>query len=180
MQGLFFNAIEEAVVTGYGYAAWDGLLAEAGLDGTWTSSGTYADQEVMALVQQAAAVFGLSIQDTLIAVGRQLFIPLFARYPAQHEFRTPEDLLMGLDTVIHVEVRKAFDEATPPRFDVERIDNASLLVRYASERQLCWLAVGLILGCGDAFGRKWEIDHVECVTDEGVERRSCLMVVRDA
>ena len=49
MKGIVFNLLEEAVSSTYGDAAWDRLLDAAGLEGAYTSLGSYDDAEIAAL-----------------------------------------------------------------------------------------------------------------------------------
>ena len=59
MKGIIFHLLEDVVVDTYGEATWDELLDAAGLDGVYTSLGSYDDAEIMALVSAAAAKLAL-------------------------------------------------------------------------------------------------------------------------
>ena len=50
MKGIIFNVTEKAVTELLGEDAWDDLLDDAGLDGDYTALGTYADEDLLALV----------------------------------------------------------------------------------------------------------------------------------
>ena len=50
MKGVVFNLLEEAVIQKHGEDVWDALLDSAGLDGSYTSLGNYADDEMSRLV----------------------------------------------------------------------------------------------------------------------------------
>ena len=54
VKGVIFNILEEVVSTQMGEDAWDGLLDAAGLEGAYTSLGSYPDAEILALVSAAA------------------------------------------------------------------------------------------------------------------------------
>lgn len=55
MKGVVFNIVEEFVTEGWSVDDWDDLLDEAGLDGAYTTLGTYPDAQLGALVEAAAA-----------------------------------------------------------------------------------------------------------------------------
>ncbi len=54
MKGIIFNLVEEVVRNRYGEDTWDELLDAAGLDGAYTSLGSYPDEELLRLVAAAA------------------------------------------------------------------------------------------------------------------------------
>lgn len=54
MKGIVFNLLAEAVTQRFGDEAWDNLLDAAGLEGAYTSLGSYHDAEMFALVEHAA------------------------------------------------------------------------------------------------------------------------------
>ena len=58
MKGIIFNVTEKAVTELLGEDAWDDLLDDAGLDGDYTALGTYADEDLLALVSAAATKTG--------------------------------------------------------------------------------------------------------------------------
>jgi len=65
VKGIVFNLLEEAVSSAYGDATWDRLLDAAGLDGAYTSLGSYDDAEIFALVRVASDALGIPPDDVL-------------------------------------------------------------------------------------------------------------------
>ena len=119
MKGVIFNVIEETVRAEHGEDAWDELLDTAGLDGAYTSLGTYPDHEMAVLVQTASAALGLSQEELLRHLGRVGFSRLAARNAdLMIDFKDARSLLLGLNSVIHPEVRKVYPGADVPVFDV--------------------------------------------------------------
>jgi len=51
MKGVVFNAAEAAVVELYDEDTWDDILDAAGVDGVYSSVGSYEDGEMTAIVQ---------------------------------------------------------------------------------------------------------------------------------
>ena len=163
MKGVIFNIVEETVRAEHGENAWDSLLDAAGLTGAYTSLGTYPDQDMAALVAAACQALGVSEEDLLRHLGRQGFGQLAARDPAlMAEFSDSRSLLLGLNSVIHPEVRKVYPGADVPVFEVVSGDPNSLSLSYASKRGLCFFAEGLALGVGDHFGETFVVTQPVC------------------
>jgi hypothetical protein len=176
MKGIVFNLFEQVVVAEHGEAAWDELLDTAGLDGTYTSLGSYADREMMGLVAAAAASFSLEPNDVLRWFGRRSMALLAQSYP---DFFTPHrttlPFVLSVNSIIHPEVRKLYAGAQCPNFDFEEAADGTLLMGYRSERQLCALAQGFIEGAGDYYREAVEVDHRQCI-QHGDPR--CLLAIR--
>lgn len=54
VKGVVFNLLEQAVTDAHGDDVWIDLLEEAGVEGAYTSLGSYPDSEIVALVGAAA------------------------------------------------------------------------------------------------------------------------------
>ena len=61
MKGIIFNLVEEVVTAAYGEDTWDSLLDEAGLDGSYTSLGSYPDEDLFQLVGAASKALGVRL-----------------------------------------------------------------------------------------------------------------------
>jgi hypothetical protein len=163
VKGLLFNVVEDVVTEVMSADTWDDVVERAEVGGAYTSLGNYAEAELTALVGEVAAEAEMSGAETLRLSGRLGFKHLVARAPRLIE-RYPDwkALLSALDDIIHPEVLKIYPDASVPRFDVTT-DGADLIVAYSSERALCALADGLILGTGEWFGTPLTVEHTSCV-----------------
>jgi hypothetical protein len=175
VKGVIFNLLEEVVVTAHGDRVWDDLLDAAGLDGVYTSLGSYDDAEMQRLVSVAATALSISDDEVLRWFGQQAIPNMVQRWPdyfSAHERTLP--FLRSLNSVIHPEVRKLYSGAYCPHFDFTSHQDGSLLIGYRSPRRLCGLAHGFILGAADHYGEKLTVRHLECM-QEGDNR--CLVAV---
>ncbi len=164
MKGVIFNLLEEVVVTTHGSEAWENLLDEAGVDGVYTSLGSYGDDEMMALVGAAGRALSLSDDEVLRWFGQRAIPKMVERWPdffTAHQRSVP--FLRSLNSVIHPEVRKLYAGAYCPHFDFTSPPDGSLLIGYRSPRHLCGLAHGFILGVGDHYGEALTVQHLECM-----------------
>ena len=175
MKGIIFQLLEDVVVDAYGESTWDELLDVAGLDGVYTSLGSYDDAEIFALVSAAAAKLSLPEGEVLRWFGQRAIPGMAKRWPeffTAHQTTLP--FLLSLNDVIHPEVRKLYSGAYCPHFTFTSPPDGSLMIGYRSPRKLCDLAHGFIFGAGDHYGETLVVQHRECMHD-GAD--SCLIAV---
>ena len=166
MKGLVFNLLEEAVIREHGAHAWDGLLEVAGLDGAYTSLGSYPDGEIVALVQAASSALGLPANEVLRWFGRNAMPMLHERYTAFFtKHRSARSFVTSVNDIIHPEVRKLYAGASCPHFHFHDLDDGRMGVAYQSPRHMCWLAHGFVEGAADHYGATVEIEHLSCMLD---------------
>jgi hypothetical protein len=179
MKGIIFNLLEEVVVQELGEEAWEQLLDGAGVEGAYTSLGSYPDEEFVALLQALPSHVGMAPDDLLHWFGRAS-IPLLAqRYPVFFDGHdSTRSLLHALNDIIHPEVRKLYPGADVPIFDLEPVaglepGDQAVTLGYRSARRLCALAEGFIQGTADHFGEQVTIEQPSCML-RGNER--CALV----
>ncbi len=166
MKGVIFNVVEDAVVRGRGEAAWDEILDRSGLEGSWTAIGDYPDEDLIAVIESGATLFGVDADELTTHLGHDALLELADRYPgfvAPHGSATP--FLLTLNDVIHSEVRKLHPSALPPWFRFDQTGDRELLVEYHSHRPLCRLAEGMIRGAASAFGERAIVVHEACARE---------------
>lgn len=163
MKGVLFNVVEDVVTEAMSADAWDDIIDQAGVHGTYTSLGNYDDADLLSIVDATADAVDLDVGDTLRLSGRVGFAHLVKRAPHLLDgFDDWQSVLASLDEIIHPEVRKIYPDAEVPGFATEPIDGG-LLVTYTSRRGLCALADGLILGAGSWFDATLTVTHESCV-----------------
>lgn len=164
MKGIVFNLLGDIVSRKYGANTWDDLLDAADLDGSYTSLGSYPDEELGKLVGAASARLGTPPQDIVRWFGREALPLLAAKYPqffAPH--RDTRSFVLTLNAIIHPEVRKIYPGAETPEFEFAAGPQGSLSVTYRSSRKLCAFAEGLIEGAAKHFGERVTIAHSFCM-----------------
>ncbi|KQV45000.1 heme NO-binding protein [Massilia sp. Root335] len=164
MKGIVFNLLEEAVSNAYGEAAWDRLLDVAGLQGAYTSLGSYDDAEIATLVRTASQALEIPEDTVLRWFGRRAMPLLARRYPAFFDSHANvRSFLLSLNSIIHPEVRKLYPGAHPPVFDFDTSVAGVLKIGYNSPRRLCALADGFMHGAATHFGERIEFEQDECM-----------------
>ena len=163
MKGIVYNLLEECVSREYGADTWDSLLDAAGLDGVYTSLGSYPDQNLFALVAAASDTLGQPADTVIRWFGRHALPILADQYPrffAPH--RTTRSFVLTLNDIIHPEVRKIYPGADVPVFDFDTSSDV-LVMGYRSSRKLCAFAEGLLEGAADHYGELIAITQPQCM-----------------
>jgi Haem-NO-binding len=164
VKGIVFNLLEELVRRDHSEDAWDSLLEAAGLDGAYTSLGSYADEDMMKLVAAASKVLQKPPEAILRWFGRNAMPVLAAKYSSFFATQnTTRPFLLALNDIIHPEVRKLYPGAIVPVFDFDTSSPDILLMGYKSERKLCALAQGFVEGAADHYGEDLSFEHLQCM-----------------
>ena len=164
VKGIVFNLLREVVVRNYSEDVWDDLIDDAGVGGAYTSLGSYPDAEMEALVGAASKRLGLPRNAVLRWFGQQAMPLLFEHYPAFFEGHdTARSVILSVNDIIHVEVRKLYVGAECPHFQFREDDDGSLAMGYVSTRKLCALAQGFVEGAATHYGEPVDFEHTTCV-----------------
>jgi hypothetical protein len=164
VKGIVFNLAEEVVSETHGSDAWDDLLDAAGVDGVYTSLGSYPDDDMHRLIKAGAEAFEVPPYDVLKAIGTGAMPLLAERYPEFFEpHTTARSFTLTVNDIIHPEVRKLYPGADVPEFDFDDTDPDELVITYHSGRQLCALAEGFIEGAAAHYGERAVIRQERCM-----------------
>ena len=173
MKGIIFNVAEATVSQEFGENTWDDLLDDAGLEGSYTALGDYPVEQLMAIVTAASEKLSLPPEDVVRFIGRRGFAILIAKYPDMAVgHQSARSFVLALNEVIHPEVRKLYPGSDVPTFEYRASDEAVLEIEYVSNRQLCYFAEGLIMGCADHFDEIIELSQPVC---QHHGARSCVL-----
>jgi hypothetical protein len=125
----------------------------------------YSDEEFIELVEAAAAASAISRREVLLR---------FGSFTAQHVFRElrPEfyeasagtrQFLLDVELRIHRTLTSTIPDAAPPRLQVGPLGSGGVSITYTSERGLCELLEGLVMGTAAHYGERFDIDQPICV-----------------
>lgn len=163
VKGVVFNVLEQLVARDYGEETWDALLDSAGLNGAYTSLGSYPDEDLAKLVSAAADALHTPADDVVFWFGRNA-LPLFAgRYPQLFEpHESAQSFVLTLNEIIHPEVRKLYPGADVPEFEFD-VGEEILVMGYRSPRKLCSFAEGLLVGAADHYHERLTVEQPLCM-----------------
>ena len=169
MKGMIFNLLEDLIDEKFGEEIMEEIYAQAKLsDGAppFVGPETYPDSDLFAIVTLLSEKTDLPIETLVYEFGKYLFPILANKYPVFLEnMNSPIEFLKTVNDVIHLEVKKLFEAANPPKIIIEQIDSNRAVLHYSSERKLCKLVEGLLDGVGDYFGQKISYSHQQCMQD---------------
>lgn len=163
MKGVIFNILETLVVEHHGEDTWDDLLDAAGVDGIYTSLGSYEDAEFLKLIQTASDALSVPVPDLVRWYGFHAIPIFYQRYPKFFDAHTDtRHFLLTLNDIIHPEVRKIYPGASVPNFEYHDLPDGGLRVVYSSAKKLCVLAEGLIEGAAQHYDERVSITQSKC------------------
>lgn len=176
MKGIILDKLVCFFEERHGLAFREALLSEPGLEsgGAYTAVGTYGTDELETLVDRYCRQTSTDRAAALKLFGEWLFPQLASRFHAVGgDPGGTFELLSVLHNVIHVEVRKLYDDAELPSFEVLERGADRMRVRYESSRRLQDFAEGLILGAVGYYGERIDVgrEEREDATEFILERR---------
>lgn len=166
MKGTIFNTFEAFVSDTFGEEVYEDILDNTTLETSepMVGPGTYPASDLIALVTTAIGILDISLETALIEFGKYAFPKLAQSIPdLMAGLHDAEDFFMGLESVIHTEVRKLDAEANPARFTPEKTADGMLL-HYESPLGLFPLVTGFIEGVSAWYDEP--IDH-EMISSDG-------------
>ena len=75
-----------------------------------------------------------------------------------------------VENYIHVEVKKLYADAQPPKFHFISENESEMVMDYESARCMSHVCLGLIEGCANHFGETIEVNMVPQTDDNSVVR----------
>jgi len=170
MKGILFNLFEGFITDNYGEEKLEEIMSKTKLHTKepFVGPGTYRDEDLIALVNTAAELLGISVPEALRLYGKYSFPNLANKFPIFVEkFKHPKDFLKALDSIIHVEVRKLFRHANTPKFECEDPAPNELKMKYKSKRKLCHLVEGLLEGLAEFYKVPLSYTQTVCALNDG-------------
>jgi heme-NO-binding protein len=123
---------------------------------------TYDPRELDALIQRAAALVARPTAELLRRFGESLFGRFAALYPIFfHEADSAVGFVARLDTFVHGELLKLYDDVEFPRLQCQRPAPDRIEMTYRSPRRLADLAEGLMRGCIAYYGDAIELERTD-------------------
>lgn len=160
MKGIIFTEFLELVEDKFGLAVLDQVLEQAKDSGVYTSVGSYDHQALVKLIVELSQVTGIDANELQRVFGASVFQSLYRTVPASANLSQVNGcfaFIRHVEDYIHVEVKKLYPDAKPPKF--EFIDESSTAVTfdYQSARCMPHVCLGLLQGCADYFGEKIDV-----------------------
>lgn len=177
MHGIVMAELQSFVVARAGAVAWERITYGAGLsDRLYFPLGSYPDDEALTLVAASCRHLHLDTEAFLRAFGRHLVPPLLSTYG--HSLRSDWkslEVLEHSEQTIHARVRHTTPSAQPPMLVTTRTTADEVVIQYRSARRLCYMALGVVDGLGEAYGETLDVSQRRCMLNGDPE---CEIVVQ--
>jgi len=110
MKGIVYTLFSQLVEEKFGIEVWDEILDDVKpeSEGVYTSTDSYDNQELFALVGALSKKTGVDVPDLVRAFGQFSLGEFARRYPVFFENTNAKAFLKSIHDVIHVEVKKLY------------------------------------------------------------------------
>jgi predicted hydrocarbon binding protein len=161
VHGLIFSSLRDYSIARLGTDAateiWDDRIFE--------TADAYDDEWFAAQVERLVVATGTSLDEILRGFGsfaaRTTFVRLHPSY--YEESGDTFTFLLGIEQRIHEMVRATVTGAYPPKLHVQALKDVGVLVSYTSERRLCRMLEGLVLGTAEHYGETLLVEEIQCM-----------------
>lgn len=170
MKGFIFTNFLDFVEKSNGLEMVDQMLGECDLasEGVYSAFNSYEFDELVTLLTYVSKKTDISPQILLESFGRFVFPYLIGKHSYIIEkYSNAIDLIAGIENHIHIEVKKLYEDAELPTFNVVDKKEDSLTIIYTSTRGLTYFAIGLMKETLQFFKVKGTIDMVENYNNDG-------------
>ncbi len=168
MRGLMFNYLLECIESHHSYDIVDTIIEASDVQnqGSYADGGMYEDTDFIKLIVTASKTLQVSDSELMQICGKQIFPPLYKRLLSIYDknaYKTDTinnafDFIVMLEAIHYKEVVKLYPDSIFPHFDVIRRDDFLLEIVYRSQRNLPFLAKGMLEGCIEYFDEALTIE----------------------
>lgn len=170
MKGVVFNLMEKYIEKNLGDGRYEEIMERCTLTTKvpFVGPGTYPDEDLMTIVAETIKMGGIPLPETLRSFGRFCFYKLSEKYPCfVSPYTHPKPFLKSVESIIHVEVKKLYEDAMPPAFTYFDSAPDRLVIQYKSGRRLCQFMEGLIEGVAGHYQSPIKYEQRTCMLDGG-------------
>ena len=170
MKGFIFTNFLDFVEKSNGLDMVDEMLSECDLasEGVYSAFNSYEFDELVSLLTFVSKKTGIEPQVLLEAFDRFVFPYLIGKHSyIVEKYSNALDLIAGIESHIHTEVKKLYEDAELPAFSVVEKTQNSLTLIYTSSRGLTYFAIGLMRETLDFFKVKGKVSMEENYNNDG-------------
>lgn len=178
MKGIIFTEFMELVETKFGLEVLDEVLDRSEDSGVYTSVGSYDHRALVKLIIELSKITGVSSEELQRVFGEYVFKNLYASLPANaslFQCDTCFQFIRHVEDYIHIEVKKLYPEAKPPKFEFINESQTELIFDYKSARCMAHVCLGLIEGCAHYFNQSVIIEMQPQNTDSSHVRFTVML-----
>jgi len=161
VHGLIFASLRDYTVLRLG----EERAVELWANRIFETTEAYDDERFSAQLEGLVVASGDSMDEVQRGFGSFAAKSTFAGlYPGYYAESTDTfTFLLGIEEKIHELVRATIAGAYPPKLHVQPLGEVGVLVSYTSDRRLCDLLVGLVLGTAEHYGEAIVVEELQCM-----------------
>ncbi|QFQ79198.1 heme NO-binding domain-containing protein [Vibrio harveyi] len=162
MKGIIFTEFMELVEERFGLEVLDQVLDLSNDEGIYTSVGSYDHRDLVKLIVNLSKISNIPPEQLQEVFGECVFQNLLKSIPnhaSLQQCSTTFQFVRHVEDFIHVEVKKLYPDANPPKFDFISETQSEMVFDYRSARCMAHVCVGLIKGCATHFDETVIIKH---------------------
>jgi hypothetical protein len=179
MKGIIFNEFMELVEEKFGLDVLDEVLEMSGDEGIYTAVGSYDHRDLVKLIVNLSKKTNIDPETLQQVFGQTVFKTLLASIPESASIGTSSStfqFIRHVEDYIHVEVKKLYSDAEPPKFYFISESETDMVMDYQSARCMSHVCLGLIEGCAEHFGEKLNVEMTPQSDDNSTVRFSLTLV----
>ncbi|BCN24121.1 heme NO-binding domain-containing protein [Vibrio alfacsensis] len=161
MKGIIFTEFMELVESHFGLEVLDQVLEASHDEGIYTSVGSYDHRSLVKLIVNLSKTTDIPAEKLQEIFGETVFLNLLRTIPPQASLVKSDhcfQFIRHVEEYIHVEVKKLYPDAEPPRFEFISETETHLVMNYKSARCMSHVCFGLIKGCAKYFNQTVDIE----------------------
>lgn len=162
MKGVIANCLYEMVVNRFGQVRWKNILSNSGLpeNHQFYNHHDIDDAMILKVVGKTCDELGITLEQAADAFGEYWMTEFAPRkyYAFVLSHTSARSFLLSMSRV-HQKVTNS-ENANPPNFTFEELDNNRITMTYISQRNLEVFWIGLIKGVGKYFKENIDIKPI--------------------
>ena len=179
MKGIIFTEFIDLVEDKFGLEVVDKILDNVGDEGAYTAVGSYDHKLLVKLIIELSKITDLPADQLQQVFGKSVFNNLYSTLPhsaSLAECKNSFQFVRLVEDYIHIEVKKLYPDANPPKFEFISESETELVFDYKSARCMSNVCLGLVQGCADHFDEQLDISMSEQSKDSSHVRFQLLLV----
>jgi predicted hydrocarbon binding protein len=163
MHGILHKSLKTYVAENMGEGVWDDVMDRAGIDPKlYLPVSHYPDDELTDAIAEIAAMSGHDEATVETDFGKSVAPDLLSTFNAHvRDDWSTLDLLEHLPE-IYEQIESQNPETDTPDLDISRLGSSSVAIEYASDRDLCTLGEGILVGILEEFDEDATVTHETC------------------
>lgn len=158
MKGIIFTEFITIVESKFGLDVSQQMLDDANDSGVYTAVGSYDHRQLIKLIMSLSRITNIPTSQLQQTYGRLAFPALLQSLPIL-DIKTDNtfSFIEKVERHIHLEVKKLYPDATPPKFIFSNKTQSTMTMDYHSARCMGYVCMGLLEGCADYFNQSLTI-----------------------